>query len=267
MQKNHKITVVTVCYNSASEIEETILSVLSQDYQSMEYIVIDGGSTDGTVDIIKKYSDRIAYWVSEPDGGIYYAMNKAVEHATGDYVNFMNAGDLFFDDNVLSAVFEGKKYVDDVLYGYHILHFKGGYKPHYPSDPNVLNQGMMPFCHQSMFTKTSLLKEQPYDTEYRVFADYVYYRWLFNSGHTFRCVNKFVSVFSVDGVSASMSLAVYYEMCRVHGWKPKLSHFFTLYRKNMWRKVRYCRVKIFVKSLFRPDKYNVNLKRSKQIED
>lgn len=115
--ENNKVTVVTVCYNAATVIEETILSVLSQDYQSMEYIVIDGGSTDGTVDIIKKYSDRIAYWVSEPDGGIYYAMNKAVEHATGDYVNFMNAGDTFFDSNVLKDIFYRKLYTEDVIYG------------------------------------------------------------------------------------------------------------------------------------------------------
>lgn len=112
-EKNHKITVVTVCYNAVNEIEKTIRSVLSQTYPDKEYIVIDGGSTDGTVDIIRKYADRIDYWISEPDGGIYEGMTKGIEHATGDYINFMNAGDLFFDNHVLDEVFAGRNYDED----------------------------------------------------------------------------------------------------------------------------------------------------------
>lgn len=100
-----KISVVTVCYNAADTIEKTILSVLNQTYHDIEYIIIDGGSTDGTVEIIRKYADKIAYWVSEPDKGIYDAMNKGIEVATGEWLNFMNAGDLFCDKFVLTNVF------------------------------------------------------------------------------------------------------------------------------------------------------------------
>ena len=96
-----KISVVTVCYNSVDSIEETMLSVLNQTYSDVEYIIIDGGSTDGTVDIIKKYADRLVYWVSEPDKGIYDAMNKGIAAATGDYINFMNSGDRFASTNVI----------------------------------------------------------------------------------------------------------------------------------------------------------------------
>ena len=82
------ITVVTVVFNDVQHIEETILSVVNQTYPNIEYIIIDGGSTDGTVDIIKKYEERIAYWVSEPDQGIYDAMNKGIQKATGEWINF-----------------------------------------------------------------------------------------------------------------------------------------------------------------------------------
>ena len=82
------ISVVTVSYNAVSTIEQTILSVINQTYPNVEYIIIDGGSTDGTVDIIKKYADKIAYWVSEPDKGIYDAMNKGGLKTTGDFIQF-----------------------------------------------------------------------------------------------------------------------------------------------------------------------------------
>ena len=112
-----KISVVTVCYNSVDTIEETMLSVLNQTYSDVEYIIIDGGSTDGTVDIIKKYADRIAYWVSEPDNSIYDAMNKGIAVATGDYINFMNSGDSFASKDSISNVLTNIKEDIDIVFG------------------------------------------------------------------------------------------------------------------------------------------------------
>ena len=114
-----KVTVVTVVFNAVETIESTIRSVLSQDYGNLEYVVIDGGSTDGTTDVISRYRDRIAHFVSERDGGIYDAMNKGVAAATGDWIGVMNAGDVFSSADVLSRMFDAEDHHAgvDVVYG------------------------------------------------------------------------------------------------------------------------------------------------------
>jgi glycosyltransferase involved in cell wall biosynthesis len=106
-----KLSIITVCYNSAATMERAMQSVLSQDYPDVEYIVIDGGSTDGTVDIIKKYQDRITVFVSEKDRGLYDAMNKGIAHATGNVVGILNSDDLYVNGGVLSVV--AKAFADD----------------------------------------------------------------------------------------------------------------------------------------------------------
>jgi glycosyltransferase involved in cell wall biosynthesis len=113
-----KLSVVTIVYNDIVHIENTIRSVLSQTYSDIEYIIIDGGSTDGTVEIIKKYSEQISFWSSERDNGLYDAMNKGLDRVTGDYVCFLNSGDLFYEPTTIAKIFGSTEEKDiDVFYG------------------------------------------------------------------------------------------------------------------------------------------------------
>ncbi|RYE21123.1 MAG: glycosyltransferase [Sphingobacteriaceae bacterium] len=112
-----KLSVITISYNNAVDLNQTIKSVVEQTWREFEYIVIDGGSDDGSVDIIKSYQDRIKFWISEPDGGIYQAMNKGLYHAKGEYLLMLNAGDYLCDTDVLKRVFSAENHSEDLLIG------------------------------------------------------------------------------------------------------------------------------------------------------
>ena len=170
-----KISVITVVYNDVNNIEETILSVLSQSYPNVEYIIIDGDSTDGTIEIIKKYNSRIPYWISEKDEGIYDAMNKGLKYASGDWAIFMNSGDWFYDETVIEKVFSDKySSAVGVIYGAVEFRFANEKIIQQPySLPHILKG--MAFSHQSAFVRTSLLKQSPYNVHFRIVADYEFF--------------------------------------------------------------------------------------------
>ena len=109
-----RYTIITINYNNKEGLERTIKSTAKQTFKNFEYIVIDGGSTDGSVEVIKQYASEIDFWVSEKDNGIYHAMNKGVSHAHGDYLLFMNSGDTFHSPDVLNSVAE---YQEDIICG------------------------------------------------------------------------------------------------------------------------------------------------------
>lgn len=172
---NPLITVITVVYNDAKHIEDTILSVVNQTYPNIEYIIIDGGSTDGTVDIIKKYADRIAYWVSEPDKGIYDAMNKGLKKATGEWVNFMNSGDCFASLGVIRKLFM-ESISSDVfcIYG-DINYLKNGRSTYVSALPPCRINHRMPCSHQALFIKN--MNNIAFNLKYHVASEYdVIYR-------------------------------------------------------------------------------------------
>ena len=193
-----KISVVTVVYNAEKTVERTIRSVIEQKYEKLEYIVIDGGSTDETVNIIKKYSDFITYWVSEPDGGIYDAMNKGIALATGDYICFLNADDWFCRRalHTVATFSEGIK--ADVLVG-NIVSVDGTIKQlEYPKPLESILWGI-PTAHQAFFVKTSCVGS--FDTQYRIAADYKMLLDLSLSGKTIHYVPYSLVYFSLGGFS------------------------------------------------------------------
>ena len=161
-----KITIVTVTYNAEAYLEQTIQSVLGQNYPNLEYIIIDGASTDGTVDIIKKYEKQIDYWVSEPDDGIYYAMNKGIDVATGEWINFMNAGDSFCDKNILLEIFNNLEKSVEIIYGDTQFIYPQEPEKNFTLKAQSLRKALdiAPSGHQSFFLKTSLMKKYKFDT-------------------------------------------------------------------------------------------------------
>ncbi len=219
---NLKISVVTVCYNVVDTIEQTMLSVLGQTYPNIEYIVIDGGSTDGTVDIIRKYADRLAYWVSEPDKGIYDAMNKGIVAATGDYINFMNAGDRFYDNNTVYDTIAKLISDEDVVYG-DTMHVTNWGEYVVKASPLSSLVRRMPIVHQSIFVKTSLMKERGFDTSFRICSDYHFFYNCYAGNRSFLYVPLIISKYDLTkGVSLNYRVKLR-EDARIWGVSDRLS--------------------------------------------
>ena len=197
------ISIVTVSYNAVLTIEQTILSVINQTYPNVEYIIIDGGSTDGTVDIIKKYADKIAYWVSEPDKGIYDAMNKGVVVATGEWINFMNAGDIFTDSDVIDKLFHQNIIINRVgiVFGDTLVVFRNREKIVRFGDD--AHHKIMPSCHQSIFCRRNLLVSNPFDLRYKIAADYNFFFQLKQRKVEFQYIQLVVAIYdATDGISS-----------------------------------------------------------------
>lgn len=214
-----KVSVVTVCYNAASDLELTITSVLSQTFKSMEYIIIDGGSQDGTLDVINNYKDGISFFVSEKDQGVYDAMNKGVDYAHGEWVVFMNAGDAFYDNNVLGKVFS-RTYENSVgvIYGDVNLVF--------PNCGNVIKrfdsikgkEQPLSICHQATLTRRDYLKEIKFNLSYRITADALLFYSLWEKGVQFEYIPVCIANFeSVTGLSSTKYVLAFKERSKIVG--------------------------------------------------
>ncbi len=163
-----RISVITVNYNNKTGLEATIKSVIHQTFKDYEFIIIDGGSTDGSKEVINLHQEQIDYWVSERDKGVYNGMNKAIHIARGEYCIFMNSGDCFFSDTVLEEVFSKNPSSDYIAGNYS----DGTVIKKSPKELTLRYMYEDAICHQAVFIRTSLLKSSPYDESYRIAADW-----------------------------------------------------------------------------------------------
>jgi glycosyltransferase involved in cell wall biosynthesis len=172
-----KLSIITINKNNASGLEKTIQSVIDQAFKDYEYIIIDGGSTDGSVNIIKQYADKINYWISEPDKGVYNAMNKGILKARGEYCYFLNSGDSLFDDNILKKVFD-ENLKEDIIYGNVFRLSKNGDNSiaNAPDKWTLITFLNETIAHQAAFIKRQLFFEiSLYDETLNIVSDWVFF--------------------------------------------------------------------------------------------
>lgn len=226
-----KISIIIVCLNAKDTIENTFTSIFNQTYKNFEVIVIDGMSNDGTLDIINNYHEKISYFISEPDNGIYHAMNKGIEAASGDFLIFLNADDSFYDESVLdkaaNALIENKE--SKILFGdaIYLSNNKKSFRVSFNNIKNDLSLIFNNICHQSIFYHGSLFKAYgKYNLNYTSYSD-----WDFN----IKCMmqNRVLSLylpfpianFSLNGISSSKNskkICKKEKNCLINRYYPKL---------------------------------------------
>lgn len=204
MLVNMKISVITVCYNSVKTLEQTIKSVIAQNYDELEYIIIDGGSTDGTLDIIRKYNANITFWISESDHGLYDAMNKGLKVCTGEAVAFLNSDD-WYDDNVLDRVNSFFEENDvDIVSGQTYSVRDGIIKKNVfarDNDENVFFKLM--YHHPALFVKKKLFEMTGnYDITYKIAADTDWIMRAYSDGAKILKVDDYFTFFRHGGLSS-----------------------------------------------------------------
>ena len=201
------VSIITVNFNHLEGLKRTYESVVNQTFGDYEWIVIDGGSTDGSREFIEQHQDRFAYWCSEKDNGIYHAMNKGIRQAKGEYLNFMNTGDIFVSNETLAKVFSERR-TADILYGYTILKNSGN---------KCGNLGMMKrlfhwydffyntLPHQSTFIRREAFERIGlYDETCRIVADWIWFvRAIFHCNASYEFIPQKIAIYEGGGISAT----------------------------------------------------------------
>ena len=228
-----KFSIITVTYNAGAVLEDTIQSVITQTYRNVEYIIVDGGSKDHTLDIINRYREHIHTLVSEPDKGLYDAMNKGIRLATGDYLCFLNAGDELHEDDTLQLMVHSITGTElpDVLYGETAIvdeegHFLRMRRLSAPEDLNwrSFKDGML-VCHQAFFPRRELA--EPYDLRYRFSADFDWCIRIMKKSHTLHNTHLTLIDYLNEGMTTRNHRASLHErfriMCRHYGYLSTLA--------------------------------------------
>ncbi len=199
-----KISVVTINYNNADGLEDTIKSVVCQSYSDFEYIIIDGGSTDGSVDVIRKFENEIDYWVSEKDTGIYHAMNKGVTKVHGDYCVFLNSGDKFYNNSVIERIIKTQTSTD--IFVGKVTKGDSDILMSPPPIDNEITFYHLFSCaipHQGAFIRTELLHRYPFDETLKISSDWKFFvQTLIMDNCSFCYIDEFVTRYDMGGVSS-----------------------------------------------------------------
>lgn len=216
-------SVVTVCYNAKIDLEKTVESVISQDFRNFEYVIIDGGSTDGTLDLLSKLKDIFELkgihfrYISESDKGTYDAMNKSLHIIKGEWVNYLNAGDIFASSSTLSecSKYAAKKNVA-VYYGNTIEEYAFGRRLIQDNEEHHEN-AIMPFCHQSAFVRKEIMKTYKFDLRYKIVADHDLFYRLRQDCLCFVHMPVTVSIYNAQyGLSATNPLRLNLELLKIY---------------------------------------------------
>lgn len=251
------VSIITVVYNDAKHITQTIESVLSQTYPNLEYIIIDGDSNDGTKEIIQNYIDKkprqfkhfISNFISEKDKGIYDAMNKGIRLATGEWCNFMNSGDRFYQNITIQKCFEEYQNMLKksnmkgggavVIYGHTQLVYDDKHsKILYCGSNN--HKYRHKFIHQSAFIRLDLMKKYYYDMTFKIAADTDFFTKIYNQNYKFQKIDIIVSSFNVWGISGNISYQIFIEDCKIGYRYNKLFPIFLALKYMFYIIPRHC---------------------------
>ncbi|SEA25773.1 glycosyltransferase family 2 protein [Pedobacter hartonius] len=260
VSKRIKISIITINYNNVSGLEETILSVSKQNYENIEYIVIDGGSYDGSREILTKYNHVIDYWVSEQDAGIYNAMNKGINIATGDYLLFINSGDMITADHVIEEAVKIGLY-EDLVCG-NLWFIKESSRREWVTPDSISFQTFLTSTipHPCTFIKKTLFNTIGlYNEQHKIVSDWEFFLLAtckYNC--TYKHINLFLTDFNEEGISSNPENFSLIDKEKENVLKKNFSFFLEDYKKYMivseeLRRVKYIiRLKNFFKKLSKP---------------
>lgn len=247
----NKISVITIALNDINNIEKTLDSVINQTYESLQYIIIDGKSSDGTKEFIENKIKNISNiieeinnddiyhlkavkrnnknftfeFISQKDSGIYYAMNKGVDLASGKWCNFMNCGDRFYTNNTISNIIDKIQNNSIVIYGNTEMVYDNANSKILLASHN--HKFHHKFVHQSSFIDTSIIKKYKFDTRFKIAGDTNLLTMLYNNGYKFQYIDETISNFNLDGVSGKLSYQMFKEDCIIGYKYNKLYPLFT----------------------------------------
>lgn len=201
IKNSPKISIITVVFNGEKYLEETMQSVINQTYKNIEYIIVDGGSTDGTLNIVRKYEDKISYWISEPDDGIFDAMNKGAESATGEYIYYLNAGDTFYSNDILLGV---ANHISTDKDSSHTLLVGNVLLTHNGKDLRFATVAGINLPHQGAFVKMEMVKKYKFNSKLKIYGDGdLWYRMKEGGEFVSIQISDTICKFPLDGVGSS----------------------------------------------------------------